>query len=146
MLEQTLVLIKPDGVNRGLIGKVISRIEQKGYQIAGLKKTLANEAILKLHYNALCDQPYFPGIVQYMTEGPIIAIIAEGNEVIKGFRSLSGPTNPTLAPPGTIRGDFGRSWESGAIRNIVHGSDTPENAQREIDLWFPELKKHYVQQ
>ncbi|MCH4168503.1 MAG: nucleoside-diphosphate kinase [Streptococcaceae bacterium] len=145
MQEQTLILIKPDGVNRGLIGKVISRIEEKGYHIISLKITSASEAILKAHYNELCDQPYFPGIVEYMTEGPIVAIVAEGTEVIKGFRSLSGPTNPTLAPPGTIRGDFGRSWDRGAIRNIVHGSDSLENAQREINLWFPELTSQNVQ-
>ncbi|MBS7577888.1 MULTISPECIES: nucleoside-diphosphate kinase [unclassified Enterococcus] len=144
MAEQTLILIKPDGVNRGLIGKVISRIEQKGYQIINLKTALADETTLKAHYNALCDQPYFPGIVEYMMEGPMVAIIAEGTEVVKGFRAISGPTNPTMAPPGTIRGDFGRSWHTGAIRNIVHGSDSPENAQREIKLWFPELVSQYV--
>lgn len=144
MQEQTLILIKPDGVKRGLIGEVLSRIEQKGYSIASLKTTMASEDILRIHYDALCDQPYFPGIVEYMTEGQIVAIVAEGTEVIKGFRSLSGPTNPTLAPPGTIRGDFGRSWERGAIKNIVHGSDSPESAQREINLWFPELTTPYV--
>jgi nucleoside-diphosphate kinase len=139
MSEITLALVKPDGVERGLVGEVISRIERKGYEIAALKIITATENILRLHYHDQVDKPYFPTMLEYMTEGNIVAIIARGENVVKGLRNLAGATKPTEALPGTIRGDFGRDWANDAVRNIVHTSDSPAHAEYEIGIWFKEL-------
>lgn len=136
--ERTLVLIKPDGVRRGLIGEVVRRIEAKGYRIAALRLRTAGEEELAAHYAEHVSKPFFPGLLDYMRSGPVVALIAEGEQVVEGFRSLAGATNPTLAAPGTIRGDLARDWGGGAIENIVHGSDSPQSAAREIAIWFPE--------
>lgn len=134
--EQTLVLIKPDGVMRNLIGEIIRRIEAKGYVIADLRKLTPSRELLEQHYAEHAGKPFFAPLVEFMNSGPVVAIKVEGNAVIEGFRSLAGATNPTVAAPGTIRGDLGRDWGLAVQQNLVHGSDSTESAQRELALWF----------
>jgi nucleoside-diphosphate kinase len=131
-----LVLIKPDGVKRGLAGEVISRIEIKGYSIVALRMLQADRAILEKHYAEHAGKPFYEPLVEFMLSGPIVALIAEGNRVIEGFRSLAGATDPTVAAPGTIRGDLARDQGTKVVQNIVHGSDSVESANREIDIFF----------
>ena len=135
-MEKTLLLIKPDGVRRGLTGEVLARFERKGYSIGSLAMVSATEELLSEHYIEHREKPFFPDLVTYMTSGPIVAAVIEGARVIEGVRSVCGATEPTLAAPGTIRGDLGRDWGTGQIENIVHSSDSPESAEREISLWF----------
>lgn len=138
--EHTLVLIKPDGYNRGLIGDVISRIEKRGFKIVGLKITIPTMDELEEHYFEHREKHFFKSLVEYMSSGPIVAMVLEGSRVITAFRNMMGDTNPALAMPGTIRGDFGRDWgPDRGIENIVHGSDSDLGAEREIALWFPEM-------
>lgn len=137
--EHTLLLIKPDGFKRGLIGEVLRRIEMKGYVLKGLKIKKASRALLDEHYEEHLGRHYFEPLVDYMMSGPVVAVVVEGDRVIEALRTMSGATNPTLAAPGTIRGDLGRDWGSEAVQNIVHSSDSPTSAVREIALWFPEL-------
>jgi nucleoside-diphosphate kinase len=137
--ERTLVLIKPDGVKRGLIGEVISRIEIKGYSIVALRMLQADRAILEKHYAEHAGKPFYEPLVEFMLSGPIVALIAEGNRVIEGFRSLAGATDPTVAAPGTIRGDLARDQGVTVVQNIVHGSDSMESANREVDIFFKEF-------
>lgn len=137
--EHTLVLIKPDGFRRGLTGEILHRIEQKGYVLKGLKIKKAPLALLEEHYEEHIERHYFPSLAEYMMEGPLVAIVVEGDRVIEGLRIMAGATNPTLANPGTIRGDLGRDWGTDAVQNVVHTSDSPTSAIREISLWFPEL-------
>ncbi len=139
--ERTLILIKPDGVKGRHVGQIITRIENKGYDIEGLKITTASVEQLKKHYIEKINKPYFSEIESYMLEGPIVAIIVSGTRVIKGMHTQAGETNPNQAAPGTIRGDFGRLFEDGILRNVVHSSDNPQNAEAEIKIWFPELSK-----
>ena len=134
--ERTLVLIKPDGVKRGLIGEVISRIETKGYSIVALKMMQADRQLLERHYAEHAGKIFFEPLVEFMSSGPIVALIAEGNRVIEGFRSLAGATDPTVATPGTIRGDLARDQGTKVVQNIVHGSDSLESATREIEIFF----------
>ena len=134
--EKTLVLVKPDGVARGLVGEVIARIEAKGYTISALRMLQADRALLEKHYAEHQDKPFFEPLVEFMMSGPIVAIVAEGNRVIEGFRSLAGVTDPTVAAPGTIRGDLARDQGTKVVQNIVHGSDSPESAAREIAIFF----------
>ncbi|MCQ2000527.1 nucleoside-diphosphate kinase [Arthrobacter zhaoxinii] len=134
--ERTLVLIKPDGVERRLTGAILARIEAKGYTVAELKKTAATRAILEEHYAEHQGKPFYEPLVEFMLSGPVVAVVLEGQRVIEGFRSLAGTTDPTTAAPGTIRGDFGRDWGSAVQQNLVHGSDSPESAAREIGIWF----------
>jgi nucleoside-diphosphate kinase len=135
-IEQTLILVKPDGVRRALVGEVISRIEAKGYQITALKMLQADRALLEQHYAEHQGKPFFEPLVEFMLSGPIVAMVAEGNRVIEGFRSLAGVTDPTVAAPGTIRGDLARDQGTKVVQNIVHGSDSPESAAREIEIFF----------
>ena len=135
-IEQTLILVKPDGVSRGLVGGIISRIESKGYVIADLKMMQADRALLERHYAEHQGKPFFEPLVEFMMSGPIVALVAEGNRVIEGFRSLAGVTDPTVAAPGTIRGDLARDQGTKVVQNIVHGSDSPESAAREIAIFF----------
>ena len=135
-IEQTLILVKPDGVSRGLVGEIIARIEAKGYVIADLKMMQADRALLERHYAEHQGKPFFEPLVEFMLSGPIVAIIAEGQRVIEGFRSLAGATDPTVAAPGTIRGDLARDQGTKVVQNIVHGSDSPESAAREIEIFF----------
>ena len=134
--EKTLVLVKPDGVARGLVGEVIARIEAKGYTIGALRMLQADRALLEKHYAEHQGKPFFEPLVEFMMSGPIVAIVAEGNRVIEGFRSLAGVTDPTVAAPGTIRGDLARDQGTKVVQNIVHGSDSPESAAREIAIFF----------
>ena len=135
-IEKTLVLVKPDGVARGLVGEVIVRIEAKGYSISALRMLQADRALLEKHYAEHQGKPFFEPLVEFMMSGPIVAIVAEGNRVIEGFRSLAGVTDPTVAAPGTIRGDLARDQGTKVVQNIVHGSDSPESAAREIAIFF----------
>jgi nucleoside-diphosphate kinase len=135
-IEKTLVLVKPDGVARGLVGEVIARIEAKGYSISALRMLQADRALLQRHYAEHEGKPFFEPLVEFMMSGPIVAIVAEGNRVIEGFRSLAGVTDPTVAAPGTIRGDLARDQGTKVVQNIVHGSDSPESAAREIAIFF----------
>lgn len=137
--EHTLILVKPDGYARRLTGEILRRIEAKGYVIAGLKVMWASKELLEQHYAEHKDRDFFPGLLEFMSSGPVVAIAVQGNRVVEGMRILMGTTNPTLAAPGTIRGDLGRDWGSAHMENIVHGSDSPASAAREIALWFPEL-------
>jgi nucleoside-diphosphate kinase len=135
--EKTLILVKPDGVARGLVGEVISRIEAKGYAIDSLRMLQADRALLEKHYAEHVGKPFYEPLVEFMMSGPIVAIVASGNRVIEGFRSLAGVTDPTVAAPGTIRGDLARDQGTKVVQNIVHGSDSPESAAREIQIFFP---------
>ena len=136
MTERTLMLIKPDGVKRGKIGEIIRRIENKGYKIIAMKMVVPTEKLLNLHYAEHVGKSYYPSLVSYMMSGPVVVMIGEGTNIISGWRTLMGETNPTKAAPGTIRGDLGREWEEKAMMNIVHGSDSVLSAEREINLWF----------
>lgn len=135
-LERTLVLIKPDGVRRGLVGEVLARVERKGYRVSELRMVRADRAILQAHYAEHAGKPFFEPLVEFMLSGPLVAAIVEGNRVIEGFRALAGTTDPTSAAPGTIRGDLGHDAGTAVQQNIVHGSDSVESAEREIALWF----------
>lgn len=137
--ERTLVLIKPDGVLRGLVGEVLRRIEAKGYTLVAAELRTADAALLHEHYAEHEGKPFFAPLVEFMSSGPVLAVVAEGSRVIEGFRTLAGTTDPTTAAPGTIRGDLGRDWARKVTENLVHGSDSPESAAREISLWFPGL-------
>ena len=138
-MDRTLILVKPDGVKRNLVGEVVSRIESKGYSIAALKMMNADRSLLVRHYAEHEGTPFFEPLVEFMLSGPIVAIVAEGNRVIEGFRKLAGATDPTTAEPGTIRGDLARDQGTKVVQNIVHGSDSVESADREISIFFPEL-------
>lgn len=136
MTERTLVLIKPDGVQRQVIGEIISRIERKGLSIAALELKHVEDAVARAHYAEHQDKPFFGSLVEFITSGPVIAAIVEGPRAIAAWRQLAGGTDPVeKATPGTIRGDFGLETQF----NLVHGSDSPESAAREIALWFPAL-------
>ena len=137
--QRTLVLVKPDAVRRGLVGEVLHRIEAKGYTLVAAELRTADEALLGRHYAEHEGKPFYPSLLQFMASGPLLATVVEGHRVIEGFRALAGATDPTGAAPGTIRGDLGRDWGGSATENLVHGSDAPESAAREISLWFPAL-------
>jgi nucleoside-diphosphate kinase len=135
-VQQTLVLIKPDGVKRNLIGEIIGRCEAKGYVVIDLKKLTPSVDLLHKHYEEHEGKPFFAPLVEFMSSGDVVAIRLEGHRVIEGFRSLAGATDPTTAAPGTIRGDLGRDWGLKVQQNLVHGSDSEESAARELALWF----------
>lgn len=139
MTERTLILVKPDGVKRGLSGQILSRIEAKGYVLAAVELRLPTAQLLAQHYEEHVGKPFYESLVEFMLSGPSLAIVAEGDRVIEGFRSLAGITDPTVAAPGTIRGDLGRQWPTKVLQNLVHGSDSSESAVREIGIWFPSL-------
>jgi nucleoside-diphosphate kinase len=136
MTEQTLVLVKPDGVKRNLIGEIIRRIETKGYVIVEVKKLTPSRELLAQHYAEHEGKPFYEPLVEFMASGDVVALKVEGNRVIEGFRTLAGATDPTAALPGTIRGDLGRDWGLKVQQNLVHGSDSVESATRELALWF----------
>ena len=133
-MERTLLLVKPDGVQRGLIGEVISRVERRGLSIVAMKMLRMDEELAKRHYAAHTGKPFFEGLISYITSGPIVAMVIEGERAIETVRSLMGATDPAAARPGTIRADFALDIQ----RNIVHGSDGKETAEREIALFFDE--------
>ncbi len=132
MNEKTYIMLKPDAIKRGLIGNIISRIEQKGYQITNAKMMNLNEQILLEHYAHIADKPFFPELLTYMTSGPVLAMIIEGKNAIKGMRTLIGATNFEDAVAGTIRGDYAFCTS----QNLIHGSDSIENAEIEIKRFF----------
>ena len=134
--EETLVLVKPDGVARNLTGEILRRIEAKGYQLVDIKLVQPERSVLAAHYAEHEGKPFYEPLVEFMQSGPVVAMRVAGNRVIEGIRSLSGTTDPTTAAPGTIRGDFGRDWGLRVQQNLIHGSDSPESAERELDLWF----------
>jgi len=135
-LEETLVLVKPDGVARNLTGEILRRIEAKGYGLVDIKLIQADRELLSKHYEEHVGKPFYEPLVEFMESGPVVALRIEGNGVIAGFRSLAGATDPTTAAPGTIRGDLGRDWGLKVQQNLVHGSDSVESATRELALWF----------
>jgi nucleoside-diphosphate kinase len=134
--QQTLILVKPDGVKRGLVGEVIARVERKGYKVSNLKMLTADRALLAKHYAEHEGKPFYEPLLEFMMSGPIVAMVAEGERVIEGFRKLAGTTDPTTAEPGTIRGDLARDMGTKVVQNIVHGSDSQESAEREIKIFF----------
>jgi len=136
LVEQTLVLIKPDGVRRNLIGEIIRRCEAKGYVVAELKKLTPTRELLAKHYAEHEGKVFYEPLMEFMLSGDVVAIRLEGQRVIEGFRSIAGATDPSVAAPGTIRGDLSRDWGTKVVQNLVHGSDSIESAQRELALWF----------
>ena len=135
MSQRTLVLVKPDGVARGLVGEVISRIERRGYRLAALEQRTLTAEVARAHYAEHEGKPFFAGLVEFITSGPLVAAVVEGPDVIDAWRTMMGATNPIKAAPGTIRGDL--ATEMG--ENIAHGSDSEASAAREIGLFFPSL-------
>ena len=131
-MERTLVLVKPDGVQRGLIGEVINRLEHRGLKLVGMKLMEVDDALARQHYGEHVDRPFFGGLVEFITSAPVVAMAWEADNAVEAVRNTMGETNPTSSPPGTIRGDLGLDIG----RNLVHGSDGPESAQRELSLFF----------
>lgn len=134
--QDTLVLIKPDGVERNLIGEILRRIEAKGYEIVDLRMVLPTRELLTAHYAEHEGKPFFEPLLEFMSSGQVVAARVRGHRVIEGFRALAGATDPTVSAPGSIRGDLGRDWGVKVQKNLVHGSDSPESAERELALWF----------
>lgn len=136
MTERTLALIKPDGVERGLVGEIIARIERKGLSIAAMDLRVVDVDLAKRHYAEHADKPFFGSLVEFITSGPLVAMVLEGERAIAAFRQLAGGTDPVeKAAPGSIRGDLALVTQT----NLVHGSDSTESAAREIAMWFPAL-------
>ena len=136
MTERTLILIKPDGVERGLLGEIISRIVRKGLKLTAMDLRVADKATAEKHYAEHADKPFFGELVDFITSAPLVAGVVEGPRAIEAWRQLAGGTDPvSKATPGTIRGDFALEVST----NVVHGSDSPESAEREIAIWFPNL-------
>ncbi|GMH21634.1 hypothetical protein Nepgr_023476 [Nepenthes gracilis] len=133
-MEQTFIMIKPDGVQRGFIGEIISRFEKKGFSLKGLKLVKVDRPFAEKHYADLSAKPFFNGLVEYIISDPVVAMVWEGKNVVATGRKIIGATNPAESAPGTIRGDL--AVEVG--RNVIHGSDSVESARKEIALWFPE--------
>ena len=133
-MERTLILVKPDGVQRGLMGEIIGRFERRGLKLVGMKFMQMSQELAEAHYGVHKERPFYNDLVSYITSGPIVAMVWEGNDAIAAARSTMGATNPVAAGPGTIRGDFG--MEIG--RNLVHGSDSVENGIKEANLFFDE--------
>lgn len=133
-MERTFIAIKPDGVQRGLVGQIISRFETKGFTLVGLKSINVSKELAEKHYDVHKERPFFPSLIQFITSGPVVAMVWEGEGVVASARKIIGATNPLTAEPGTIRGDYGIS----VGRNLIHGSDAIETAQKEISLWFKE--------
>ena len=137
--ERTFIMVKPDGVQRGLVGEIMQRFERRGFKLLAAKLVRPTREHYEQHYADLASRPFFPGMVQYMTTGPVMAMVWQGKNAVKTGRVMLGATNPLDSAPGTIRGDFG--IDTG--RNICHGSDGVESAEREIALWFPEGVQEY---
>jgi nucleoside-diphosphate kinase len=133
--DRTLVLVKPDGVARGLAGEIIGRFERKGYRLVALELRTLERSVAETHYAEHAERPFFGELVEFITSGPLVAMVLEGPDAVAGVRNLMGVTNPIESSPGSIRGDFGTL----VGENLVHGSDSPESAAREIELFFPGL-------
>jgi nucleoside-diphosphate kinase len=138
--ERSLVLVKPDGFRRGLTGEVLARVEAKGYTLVALDVLTPQRAQLEEHYAEHEGKPFYEPLLAFMSSGAVTAVVIEGERCIEGFRALAGATDPTAALPGTIRGDLGRDWGEKVQQNVVHGSDSPESAAREVAVWFPHLR------
>jgi len=137
--ERTYIMIKPDGIQRGLVGKIIQRFEDRGFKLIALKLVQSTEAHLENHYADLKGKSFFPGLIKYMASGPVIGMVWQGLDAVKTGRVMLGATNPLQSPIGSIRGDY--CLATG--RNIIHGSDSVESAEKEIKLWFPEGVTQY---
>jgi nucleoside-diphosphate kinase len=137
--QRSLVIVKPDAVSRRLTGEVLRRVEAKGYSLVALEVRTVDRDVLERHYAEHEGKPFYEPLLEFMSSGPVVAAVIEGERCIEGFRVLAGATDPTTAAPGTIRGDLGRDWGLKVQQNLVHGSDSPESAEREIDIWFPNL-------
>ncbi|KKM09141.1 nucleoside diphosphate kinase [Clostridiales bacterium PH28_bin88] len=135
-MERTYVMVKPDGVQRNLVGEIITRFERKGYRIAGLKMLRITPEMAEKHYAEHVGKSFYPGLVEYITSGPVVAMVLEGKDVVAGARKMMGATNPAEAGPGTIRGDFGLDIG----RNVIHGADSVASAQREMAIYFTEAE------
>ncbi len=136
MSERTLVLVKPDGVARGLVGEIIARIERKGLRLVALELRTVARQVAEQHYDEHAEKPFFGDLLEFITSGPVVAAVVEGERAISAFRQLAGGTDPVdKATPGSIRGDFALETQF----NLVHGSDSQDSAKREIALWFPQL-------
>lgn len=135
MSQRTLVLVKPDGVRRRLVGEIIRRFEARTLDVRALKVVTVTEDLAKAHYAEHVSKPFFPELFEFITSGPVVAMVIEGHDCIEAVRTTMGVTNPVEAAPGTIRGDLGIL----TTENLVHGSDSPESAEREINLWFGDL-------
>jgi nucleoside-diphosphate kinase len=138
-IERSLVLVKPDGFTRGLSGEVLRRIEAKGYTLVTLSIFTPDRERLAKHYAEHEGKPFYDPLLDFMSSGPVTAVVIEGQRCIEGFRALAGATDPSAALPGTIRGDLGRDWGQEVQQNVVHGSDSVQASQREIAIWFPDL-------
>ena len=138
--ERTLLIVKPDGVRRQQTGEVLRRIEAKGYVLIALEMRTAPADLLQEHYAEHAGKPFYNGLVEFMSSGPVVAAVVEGEQVVAAVRALAGATDPIKAAPGSIRGDLGRDWGTAIQQNVVHGSDSPESAAREIAIWFPGLE------
>lgn len=136
-LQRSLVLVKPDGVSRRLTGEILRRIETKGYRIVALQQRTADDDLLAQHYAEHVGKPFYAPLVEFMGSGELVALVVEGHRAIEGIRTLIGATDPTAAAPGSIRGDLAADTGEKVQRNLVHASDSPESAEREIGLWFP---------
>jgi nucleoside-diphosphate kinase len=132
MMERTFIAVKPDGVQRGLVGSILKKFEEKGYKLVGLKLMQVSQELAQTHYGEHKGKPFFDGLVKFITSGPVVAFVVEGNDVVVTARKMIGATKPSDSAIGTIRGDYGVDIG----RNIIHGSDSPESAEREISLWF----------
>jgi len=130
--EQTFIMIKPDGVSRNLVNEVVRRFEQRGYKLVAMKFMQASESLIKDHYKALADKPFYAGLIKHGCSGPVVPMVWEGKNVVKQARAMLGETDPAKSPPGSIRGDYAVD----ITRNIIHGSDSLESAKKEINLWF----------
>jgi nucleoside-diphosphate kinase len=129
-------MVKPDAFARGLSGEIIARFERRGFTLRAVRLLRVTEELAGQHYEEHVGKPFYEPLVEFMLSGPVVAAIFEGHRVIEGFRTLAGTTDPTTAAPGTIRGDFGRDWGLKVQQNLVHGSDSPESAARELEIWF----------
>ncbi len=137
-MERTLIILKPDAVQRGLVGTVLSRFEERGFSIAGMKMVTLSQALLKEHYAHIADKPFFPGIAAFMSSCPVVVAVVEGKDAVQVTRDMCGPTNARKALPGTIRGDFSLSMQC----NVIHASDSIETAQKEVARFFKPEELH----
>jgi nucleoside-diphosphate kinase len=139
LVERSLVLVKPDGVKRALSGTIIDRIERKGIRVVAMELRTLPRELVEEHYAEHQGKPFFEPLVSFMLSGPVVAMVVEGHRCIEAFRTLSGATDPVKAAPGTIRGDLATDVGTTVVQNLVHGSDSPASAEREIKLFFPDL-------
>jgi nucleoside-diphosphate kinase len=141
-MERSLVLIKPDAVQRGLVGRILRRLEQRGLKFVGMKMIQLDRELAEKHYDVHRGKPFFKGLISFITSSPVIAVVIEGKNVVEIIRQMMGETNPLDSAPGTIRGDFAILTGQNPMHNLIHGSDSPEHAVKEINLFFEENELH----